>query len=427
MRRRLLTQRPRMLGAGVLALFAVVGLALGAYLLGQTQAEQGGSNANEVRVQARVLDDGRTEVGLQQGGVDGWGERLLPAARFLPDQATAGEWRSSSAVSLMGLAVDSPGSDDLYCFIHHGSARDVFWRLARAAAGVAAQDLNINLRIDGHNDAEQQAALIDQCVADGAVGIATTLAHVEPLKDSLAAADQAGIAVVSFNSGVEEASAAGTVMHIGLDDFKGGQLAGEHIKAAGVSGLALCVIHETQNTGLERRCDGLADAHDGEVERLYTPEIGDWEGIARAIGARMARPDLPQPGVVVTLNGSTGDLVLDLMERFDLRIPLATFGVGLHSVNAVVDGRMLFFIWDEPTTQGYGAVAMMKLTHETLPSWGGSSAAGANTYGSAPVLLTPRVFEREQALFMTRYFRPVGDLYPFESPPDADAAPPTGE
>ena len=84
MRRRLLIQRPRMLGAGVLALFAVVGLALGAYLLGQTQAEQGGSNANEVRVQARVLEDGRTEVGLQQGGVDGWSERLLPAARFLP-------------------------------------------------------------------------------------------------------------------------------------------------------------------------------------------------------------------------------------------------------------------------------------------------------------------------------------------------------
>ena len=417
MRRHLLVQPPRMLGAGVLALFAVAGLALGAYLIGQTQAQQDGSNANEVRVQARTLEDGRTEVGLQQGGADGWSERLLPAARFLPTNATAGEWRSSSAVSLLGLAVDSTGGDDLYCFIHHGAAEDVFWRFARAAAAVAARDLNMNLRIVGHDDAEQQAALIDQCVADGAVGIATTLADPDPLKNSLAAADQAGIALVSFNSGVEAASAVGTVMHVGIDNVTGGQLAGEHLTAAGTSGLALCVIHEAQNTGLERRCDGLADAYEGEVERLYTPEIGDWEGIGRAIGARMARPDLPQVGVVVTLNGAIGDVVLGIMERFNLRIPLATFGVGRHSLEAVIDGRMLFFIWDEPTTQGYAAVAMMKLTQETLPSWGGSSAAGANTYGSAPLLLTPRVFLREQALFMARYFRPVGDLYPFEVPP----------
>ena len=416
MRRRLLVQRPGMLGAGVLALFAVVGLALGAYLLGQTQAQQGGTNDNEVRVQARVLEDGRTEVGLQQGGADGWSERLLPAARFLPTTATVGEWRSSSAVSLAALAVDSPGGDNLYCFIHHGATRDVFWTYVRAAAAVAARDLNINLRIDGHGDAEQQAALIDQCVADGAVGIATTLAQPDPLKDSLAAADQAGIALVSFNSGVEEASAVGTVMHVGLDDFRGGQLAGEHLTAAGASGLALCVIHEAQNAGLERRCDGLVGAYGGEVERLYTPETGDWEGIARTIGARMARPDLPQVGVVVTLNGAIGDVVLEIMERFNLRIPLATFGVGRHSIEAVIDGRMPFFIWDEPTTQGYAAVAMMKLTEETLPSWGGSSAAGANTYGSAPLLLTPRVFEREQALFMARNFRPVGDLYPFVVP-----------
>ncbi|MDE2891169.1 MAG: ABC transporter substrate-binding protein [Chloroflexota bacterium] len=60
----------------------------------------------EVRVAVRPLADGRTEVAVQQRHADrdgdGWSERLLPDARFLPADAEPGRWLVSSPVSLSG-------------------------------------------------------------------------------------------------------------------------------------------------------------------------------------------------------------------------------------------------------------------------------------------------------------------------------------
>ena len=56
---------------------------------------------SDVRIVARLVADGRTEFGLQRrGGGGDWGERLLPARRFLPAGTTPGRWLSSSAVSI---------------------------------------------------------------------------------------------------------------------------------------------------------------------------------------------------------------------------------------------------------------------------------------------------------------------------------------
>ncbi|MXZ46589.1 MAG: hypothetical protein F4Z08_06320, partial [Chloroflexi bacterium] len=68
------------------------------------------AEAIEVRITARRLVDGQTEYklpdgyvefALQQRGVDGeWGERLLPAARFLHIQAPVGHWSRGGWLTL---------------------------------------------------------------------------------------------------------------------------------------------------------------------------------------------------------------------------------------------------------------------------------------------------------------------------------------
>ena len=69
-----------------------------------------GEADTEVRVAVRPLDDGRTEVALQQRAGSGWGERLTPDARFLPPDAEPGRWLVSSPVS---LALDDAETEPL--------------------------------------------------------------------------------------------------------------------------------------------------------------------------------------------------------------------------------------------------------------------------------------------------------------------------
>lgn len=70
---------------------AVGGIAVAAPVAGQESA------ADEVRIVARKLADGRVELGLQQRGNDGaWSGTRLPRARLLPTTAQAGRWLSSS-------------------------------------------------------------------------------------------------------------------------------------------------------------------------------------------------------------------------------------------------------------------------------------------------------------------------------------------
>lgn len=74
-----------------LCLLALVALA------GSAQAD--GGDLAEVRIVARVGDDGRVEFGLRTRNPDGsWSEPILPRVRRFPVNATVGRWLYSSAV-----------------------------------------------------------------------------------------------------------------------------------------------------------------------------------------------------------------------------------------------------------------------------------------------------------------------------------------
>ena len=61
----------------------------------------GARNAAEVRVAARRLADGRTEFALQQRELgSGWGERQLPRARFFPAGTAVNRWLASSPLTV---------------------------------------------------------------------------------------------------------------------------------------------------------------------------------------------------------------------------------------------------------------------------------------------------------------------------------------
>lgn len=60
--------------------------------------------SSEARISARRLADGRVEFALQLRAGGGWGERVLPWARYFRPNAAAGRWLHSSPVSVGGGA-----------------------------------------------------------------------------------------------------------------------------------------------------------------------------------------------------------------------------------------------------------------------------------------------------------------------------------
>ena len=343
----------------------------------------------EVRVAARQLADGRVEVAIQQRSGDGWAQRQLPEARFLPADAGAGKWRVSSAVALAGAApaaripdgeaeqqrtreaenpaaaaarVSTVDNPDLYCLVTHEQPGDeAFWNIVRQGAKRYGETSTVQHRVLGAPTAAGQSALVRECVAEGAVGIAVTLADPDGLAEAIAEARASGVVVNSFNSGALDYARLGSSRHVALDEIRSGEQAAALFREHGVRGRLLCVVHEHRNVGLDERCDGLTLGHDGEVERFSVAATGvdDVAGTVAALRGRLVDSRAEPIAGVLTLNAKVGLAALDAIEGAELDLALATFDQNADVLQAIIDGRVLFAIDSSPWYQAWFAMSSL--------------------------------------------------------------------
>ncbi len=291
-----------------------------------------------------------------------------------------------------------PAEDDLFCVISHGGT-DIFWGLATDTAITASAALGLNLRAEAFADVAEQAEAIRQCVADGAVSIATTLASPDGLAPAVAEATAADIPVMSFNSGAAAASDVGSSFHIGLNDRRAGELAGEQFNLEQIQGTILCVIHEADNVGLHERCEGLSNTYaNGDVETWSY----DGERPAAALVARTHAGDI---GAVLALSDSVGLSIL--FEQWpNPQVPLATFGFNLGFATWVEEGKILFAIYDHPLVQTYlgvmGALLIERLRLDPVSLFNGMT-----------LLIEPQIADADQMRKVTNALIPpeIHDRY----------------
>lgn len=241
-----------------------------------------------------------------------------------------------------------------YCVIGHGD--NSFWGLAFDAAVAGASHYGVNLDHVGLPSAEKRAARIRECIADDVDAIAATLAETEHVADALREARAAGIPVVTYNSGADTARDVGSMIHLGLDDRKAGQIVGTRLTDDGVQGPALCLVHEPPNVGLAERCQGLDDTY-GEVEKI---SLADGVG---PLSERLAAGDV---GAVVLLNAADVAAVANLIDASGHAPTLAVIGFDTQLVLQMLSGRVAFAVWDHATLQGYLAVALTALADTTF-------------------------------------------------------------
>ncbi len=270
--------------------------------------------------------------------------------------------------------------------VHDNPAESSFWGVVETGARDGAAAMGVELKSGGSLDPIEQAQLVETFIADGANGIIVSLANPDAMKDVVLKATDAGIPVITINSGVDVFKELGAITHVGQTEFVAGVGAGEQFSKAGLT-KALCVLHEEGNIGLEERCDGLADSFGGEVVRfnVATTGIRDIAGTLASIQDKLiADGDID---AVLALNPNIAIAAMDAIEAVGGDQALATFDLSPDVLEAIEADDIMFAIDQQQYLQGYLPVVFLTLFN-----------TNANTVGGGlPVLTGPGIVDASNA------------------------------
>ena len=240
--------------------------------------------------------------------------------------------------------------------ITHESPGDTFWDRIRAGAEQAAKDTGSTLKYSADPDATKQAVLIQNAIDSKVDGIATTLVTPDALIPTVQKAVQAGIPVDSFNSGLDYYKQAGALTHFSSDERLAGQEAGKRMKAAGATKI-LCTIQQTGSVALEDRCAGVKDSFPN-TENLQVNGADD-SAVTSAIQAKLTQDK--DINWVITLGAPQAMDTLKALEGSGSSAKVGTFDTRPDAAQAVKDGKIQFYIDQQPYLQGYMAVTQLYL------------------------------------------------------------------
>jgi simple sugar transport system substrate-binding protein len=206
-------------------------------------------------------------------------------------------------------------------------------------------------------DMTRMGQLIDAAVASEPDGLAVSVPDPAALEDPIQGAIDAGIPVITLNSGADVYEDIGALSHVGQTEFEAGVGAGERMADEGVTN-ALCINQEVGNAALDQRCDGFEEGLGGPVE-VVSVNLNDPTDAQNKI--RTAVDQNPDANGVLALGPTGADPALKaLRESGQLGdIQLATFDLAPSVLEAVRDGDMLFAVDQQQYLQGYLPVVFL--------------------------------------------------------------------
>jgi simple sugar transport system substrate-binding protein len=253
----------------------------------------------------------------------------------------------------------SSNADIKICMYTHGDGGG-FWSVAKKGAEQAAKDLGVTLDYqESNNDPQAQAQLIEAGVDGGCDGIAVSAPNPDAIQGAMDKANDAGIPLVTMNSGSADFLKLHAFTHVGQDEFIAGQQAGLKFKELGATKI-LCPIQEANNIGLQDRCDGAADTF-GNVENLQLSSgLADLTKSEAEIQAKLEAD--PSIDAVFSLNAdiATGSS-MPASEAVGRDIINGTVDLSGDAVQSIADGDLAFAIDQQQYAQGYLPVVLLYL------------------------------------------------------------------
>jgi simple sugar transport system substrate-binding protein len=269
-----------------------------------------------------------------------------------------------STTASVGVASAQEEEELRFIVVTHGQASDPFWSVVQRGTAQAEEDMGVTVEYQAPTtfDMVAMSQLIDAAVASEPDGIVVSIPDADALSPSIEAAVEAGIPVISINSGAETAEELGLLLHVGQTEYEaglgGGQLMGEN----GVT-TAICLIQEAGNVGLEDRCRGFTDGlgeSGGTVEQLVVDLNNPTEAQQRVEAAITSNPDIDGIMALGPTGAQPALLAIDAAGATD-SVALATFDLSPDVLQGIQDGTVLFAIDQQQYLQGYLPIVLLSL------------------------------------------------------------------
>ncbi len=268
--------------------------------------------------------------------------------------------------------------------ITHAAPGDTFWDILRKGAEEAAAKDNVELLYTSDPEGGRQAQLIQQAIDQQVGGIAVTLAKPDALKDVLKKATDAGIPVVSLNSGADVWRKVGAFTHFGSDENLAGAAVGEKLSSLGAKH-PICVIMEQGNVALDSRCAGVKSKIPG-TENLFVQGT-DMTQVSSTVTAKLQAT--PDADAIIGLGAPFTLTINKAVEALGLqtKVKVASFDMNGDLAQAIIDGKVAFTVDQQPWLQGYGAIDALWQVKR----------GGYHVGGGLPVLTGPSIIDQAAA------------------------------
>jgi simple sugar transport system substrate-binding protein len=285
--------------------------------------------------------------------------------------------------------------DFRFVVVTHGQASDPFWSVAANGVQAAAEDMGVQVEYQAPEtfDMVAMAQLIDAAVASQPDGLVVSIPDADALGPSIRAAVDAGIPVISMNSGSDVFADLGVLVHVGQTEFEAGLIAGQRFAEEGVT-TPICINQEVGNAALDLRCDGFFEGLgiDGEVVPV---DLADPTAAQEIVaGVLQSNPDIDG---ILTLGPTGAAPTLAALDDAGLlgEVKFATFDLSPDVLQAITDGDMLFAIDQAQFLQGYLPIVFLTKFLET----------GALPLGSVDrvVLTGPQIVTADTAADVVAY------------------------
>src|SRR3954468_17358723 len=299
---------------------------------------------------------------------------------------------SSSASKSTGSSTSkSPANVDLtqgsnlkFAMVTH-SDEGSFWSVVKKGAQQAAKEEGVQLIWSpSNNDPQKQAQLIAAAISQKVDGLAVSVPNYDAIKSELQKAKNAGIPIVTLNSGVDQFQQIGAITHVGQTETIAGQAAGAKLKAAGVKKV-LCVIHEQNNIGLQQRCQGVKQGFGGPVTNINVKGTADIATTQTEIKSKLQADK--SFDAVIALNPDIAAATVTAVKGASSSAKVATFDLSPAVIKDIKAGDVMFAVDQQQYLQGYLPIVFLKLFKEN-----------ANTVGGGqPVLTGPGFVDKSNA------------------------------
>jgi simple sugar transport system substrate-binding protein len=285
--------------------------------------------------------------------------------------------------------------DFRFVVVTHGQATDPFWSVAANGVDAAAEDMGVTVEYQAPEtfDMVAMSELIDAAVASQPDGLVVSIPDADALGPSIEAAVDAGIPVISMNSGSDVFADLGVLVHVGQTEFEAGQIAGERFAEEGVQD-AICINQEVGNVALDLRCEGFFEGL-GQQGEVIPVDLNDPAGTTETVtGVLQQNPNVDG---ILTLGPTGATPTLEALQEGGMLgdVAFATFDLSPEVLQAIEEGDMLFAIDQAQYLQGYLPIVFLTKYLET----------GALPLGSKErVLLTgPQIVTAETAADVVQF------------------------